>query len=175
MQIIIKNARLSFPSLFKKSVFNGQEGKFEATFLFPKSDTKTKELIDQAIKENLADAKIKVGSDKLFIKDGDDIFAEKGYSGYEDHWAVKAGSNTRIGVVDGKKNPIAEEDGKIYAGCYVNVIVAPWVQNNQYGKRINANCLGVQFVKDGEPFGAGGVDASGDFDTIDDSEDAELL
>ena len=28
----LKNVRLSFPSIFKRSEFNGQEGKFEATF-----------------------------------------------------------------------------------------------------------------------------------------------
>jgi len=36
-----------------------------------------------------------------------------------------------------------------------------WAQNNQYGKRINAQLDGVQFVRDGDPFGDGavGVDA----------------
>jgi len=32
-KIMLKNVRLSFPSLFKKAVFDGKEGKFEATVL----------------------------------------------------------------------------------------------------------------------------------------------
>jgi len=39
--ITLKNVRLSFPSLFKKAVFQGNVGKHEATFMFPKTDTKT--------------------------------------------------------------------------------------------------------------------------------------
>ncbi len=45
----IKNGRLSFPSLFKKATFEGKEGKYEATILFPKSDTKTYDAIIDAI------------------------------------------------------------------------------------------------------------------------------
>ena len=36
----LKNVRLSFPSIFKRSEFNGQEGKFEATFLINKEQQK---------------------------------------------------------------------------------------------------------------------------------------
>jgi len=36
MKINIKNARLSFPSLFQKATFNGDATKFEATLLLDK-------------------------------------------------------------------------------------------------------------------------------------------
>ena len=35
-KIQLKNVRLSFPSIFKRSEFNGEQGKFEATFLLNK-------------------------------------------------------------------------------------------------------------------------------------------
>jgi hypothetical protein len=60
-------------------------------------------------------------------------------------------------VINRDKSPIAEGDNVVYAGCYVNGIVSLWAQNNQYGKRINAQLDGVQFVRDGEPFGDGAV------------------
>jgi hypothetical protein len=38
MKIKLQNVRLSFPSLFQKAVFEGKEGKFEATFLLDKEN-----------------------------------------------------------------------------------------------------------------------------------------
>ena len=168
-KIKIKNARLSFPSLFRKSSFNGEEGKYEATFLIPKKGNE--EWYEETMAEIEAlkkDKKIKVASDKVFIKDGDDI----DYDGYEGCWAVKASNNKRPTCLDRTRSAVTEDDELFYAGCYVNAVVEPWAQNNQYGKRINANLLGVQFVKDGEPFGDGGTSASeDDFDDLGDDDD----
>jgi len=163
----IPNGRISFPSLFKKSSFDGKEGKYEATILFPKSDTKTYDAIMASIEACKKDNKIKVGADKLYIKDGDDIE----YDGYAGCWAVKASNNQRPKVYNRDKTPLVAEDEVIYAGCFVNAIIEPWGQNNNYGKRVNANLLGIQFVKDGEPFGDGGKVASeDDFDDIEEDE-----
>jgi len=166
--IKIQNARLSFPSLFKKASFDGTtEGKYEATLLFPKSDKKTYDAIMKVIDEAKALKKTKVGADKIFIKDGDDI----DYDGYEGMWAVKASNNKRPTVINRDKTPVTEDDEIFYAGCYVNAIIEPWVQDNQFGKRVNSNLLGVQFVKDGEPFGDGGTKVTeDDFDDIEDDE-----
>ncbi len=43
----------------------------------------------------------------------------------------------------------------IYSGCYVNVQLNLWVQNNAHGKRVNAELLAVQFAEDGDAFGGG--------------------
>jgi len=51
-----------------------------------------------------------------------------------------------------------EENGKPYAGCYVNMSIRLWAQDNQFGKRVNAQLRAVQFVKDGEAFGDKPVD-----------------
>ena len=166
-QVKLKNVRLSFPSLFKRSSFDGNEGKFEATFLFPKTDTETYEKVMDAIEKCKVENKnTKIASDKLCIKDGDDIE----YDGYEGMWAVKASNNKRPTLLDRDRSQLAEEDEVLYAGCYVNAIIEPWSQNNKYGKRINSNLLGVQFVKDGEPFGDGPVDVSNEFDDIEDDD-----
>ena len=75
-------------------------------------------------------------------------------------------SNTkRPTLVDRDRAPLIEDDGKPYAGCYVNAIVKPWAQDNQYGKRINFSLEGIQFVRDGEAFGGGGATTE-DFDVI---------
>ena len=163
-KIQLKNVRLSFPSVFRRETFDGNEGKFAATLLIPKDDKKQLDklnaLIDAAVKES----GIKVPKDKYCLKDGDDIE----YAGYEGMWSFKGSSNTRPTVIDRDKSPIAEDDNVIYAGCYVNAVVGVWVQNNQYGKRVNGNLYGIQFVKDGEAFGSGNMDVTDEFDDIED-------
>lgn len=169
-KIMIKGARLSFPSLFHKSEFEGKEGKFEATLLIPKSDTKTYNQIVKAIEAAKKEANKKVVEKNYFIKDGDEIYEEKEYDGYEGHWAIKAANSKRPTVIDRDKTPLTEDDERVYAGCYVNAIISPWVQDNQYGKRVNANLLGIQFVKDGEAFGDATVADVDDFDDVEDDD-----
>ena len=173
-KIKLSNVRISFPSVFRKATFSGEETKFEATFLMDKDAQADKiaEIegkIDDLLKEKLKGVKLK--ADKICLKDGDDI----DYAGYAGNMSIKASSSKRPMVLDRDRSPLAEEDGKIYAGCYVNAVIELWAQNNQYGKRINANLLGVQFVKDGEPF-ADGVSASvDDFDVFDDVDEEDFM
>ncbi len=175
-KIMLKNVRLSFPSLFTKSTFEGNEGKFEATFLIPKSDKKTYKAIMAAIEECKSEAKLnRVKDDMLCIKDGDEIFEDKEYDGYEDHWAIKAGNTKRPLLIDNDKSQLEESDNRLYAGCYVNAQISPWAQDNKFGKRINANLLGVQFVKDGDPFGDAVSASADDFDDESDDYDDEEL
>lgn len=167
-KIQLKNVRLSFPSIFKRSEFNGQQGKFEATFLLNKETQADQiKMLEDRIQAVMAEAKMKVSPDKVCMKDGDFI----DYDGYAGHVSVKASTNRRPTIIDRDKSPLAEEDGKPYAGCYVNAIIDFWPQNNSYGKRINANLFGIQFYKDGDAFGAGDTDVTEDFDAFDDDMD----
>lgn len=170
MKITLKNVRLSFPSLFKKAVFNGEETKYEATLLLDKKKhaeliTELKDAINEKIKTDLKGAK--VASDKICLRDGEDV----SYDGYAGCYSIKAANNRRPIVIDRDKSPLTEADGKPYGGCYVNAIIELWCQNNSYGKRINANLLGVQFFADGEPFASGETASEDDFDAFSDDSD----
>jgi len=169
----LKNVRLSFPSIFQKAVYEGVEGKYEATFLISKKDTEIKKILDDLIKKVISESKVKIPSDKVCLKDGDERFGKDGevYDGYEDHWSLKASNEKRPTVINRDKSPLTEEDEVIYAGCYVNAVIDFWVQNNSYGRRLNANLYGVQFLKDGEAFGIGPVDVINDFDELDENDD----
>jgi hypothetical protein len=170
-KIKLHNVRLSFPSLFRKAVFSGEETKYEATFLLDKEEhaDKVSEIeaaIDRMVRDNLKGAKLK--EDKICLKDGDDI----DYDGYAGKMSIKASNNKRPKVIDRDKSQLTEDDNRLYAGCYVNAVIELWAQNNQWGKRINANLLGVQFYKDGEPFSDGAVASDDDFDMFEvDEED----
>lgn len=169
-KIKLKNVRLSFPSLFRKAQFQGEETKYEATFMLDKEEhadeiAEIKAQVKDAIKEHLKGAK--VPADKICLKDGD----ESGRDEYEGHYTIKCSNNKRPKVIDRDKSPLAEDDGRPYSGCYVNAVLDLWAQNNSYGKRINANLLGVQFFKDGEPFESGSVANDDDFDEVDVEDD----
>jgi hypothetical protein len=171
-KIILKNVRISFPSLFKKAVFNGEETGFEGTFLLDK-ETQADQIesiqaqIKELIKTNLKGAKL--GPDKLCLRDGDLVE----YDGYANHFSLKASSKKRPLVIDRDKSPLVEDDGRPYSGCYVNASIELWAQDNNYGKRINATLLGVQFFKEGQPFGDGSSGSVNDFDAFgsDDEDD----
>jgi hypothetical protein len=167
-QIKLKNVRLSFPSLFHKAAFQGNETKYEGTFLLNKkthadSITEIQSAIAEKIKTDLKGAKL--GADKICLKDGDEL----DYDGYAGHFRIKGANGKRPLVIGKDKSPVTEDDNVFYAGCYVNAIIELWAQDNGFGKRINANLLAVQFAGDGEPFSDGGSSVGvDDFDVVDD-------
>lgn len=173
-KIKLQNVRLSFPSLFRKAVFSGEETKFEGTFLLNKEEhtQKIAEIeiaIDSLIADKLKGAKLK--ADKICLKDGDDIE----YDGYAGHMSIKASNAKRPMVLDRDRTPLSEDDNRPYSGCYVNAVLELWAQDNQYGKRINANLLGVQFFKDGQPFGDGVSASASDFEAFGDDDDDDFM
>jgi hypothetical protein len=168
MKIKIPSARLSFPSLFNMASFGGEStGKFEATFILDKKEhAKQIEEIEGAIAKLQKELKVKLASDKLCLKDGDEMERPE----YQGKMTIKASTKKRPMVINRDKTPITEDDNVVYAGCYVNAIITLWAQNNSYGKRVNAQLDGVQFVRDGEPFGDGGISVD-QFDGFDDGDD----
>jgi hypothetical protein len=163
----LQNVRLSFPSLFNKAVFNGNVTKYEGTFLMPKGSPQhkqTQDAIDAFIAEKFQ-GKAPKGLKITCFTDGD----EKDYDGYEGQMALKGGSTKRVLLIDKDKTPLVEEDGRLYAGCYVNAIVEFWYSDHPLGgKQILGNLLGVQFAKDGDSFGDNTGASIDDFDELDD-------
>lgn len=169
MQVKVKNARLSFPSLFQTAKFGGEDtGKYEATFILDKTEhAEAIKQIKAGIKK-VADERLKgkvPPAEKLCLKDGDDLDRPE----FGGKMAIKVSTKKRPLVIDRDKTPLVEADNKPYAGCYVNGIMTLWAQDNQYGKRVNGQLDGVQFYADGEPFGEAGVSVD-DFDDVSDDD-----
>lgn len=190
-EVILKNVRLSFPSLFKPYAQESDDGEdrevFKASFLIPKNDPegnlkKIKAAAEQAkIKKWGADPKQwpKLKADRVCLRDGD----EENWDGYAGHMYLSASSPvTRPpSVVTNRKDKDGRwieakvgQAGAPYAGCFVNAIVRVWVQDNKYGKRINASLESVQFRSDGEAFGAAPVDPNDKFDDDDVSDPGDF-
>jgi hypothetical protein len=150
--LILKNVRLSYEHVFEPWAKNaGEDKKFSATALLDKKThadeiAKLQEILTARQKEVF---KKRLPADKLCLRDGD----LTGKEGYEGQMYLASSEKTRPTVLDKDgKTPVAASDDRIYSGCYVNMMVRLWDQNNQYGSRINANLLGVQFMADGDKF-----------------------
>jgi hypothetical protein len=172
MKVKLTNVRLAFPVLFEARTVNG-EGKpaFSASFLLDPADPQVKALnqaIEQVAKDKWgakADAILKQmrAQDKVALHDGD---LKANYDGFPGNLYVSARSATRPLVIDKDKSPLTEQDGKPYAGCFVNASIELWPQDNNYGKRVNASLRGVQFFRDGDSFAGGGAASEDEFDDI---------
>ncbi len=181
----LNKVRISFPRLFKaEAMKDGDRPAYSGKLLMKKGDDQHKAVM-AAIK-TVAQAKWgknwqKVykelkAKDRIFITDGNNKTDDDGeiMDGYEGNWCISARSYVKPTVVD--RNPevrLAEEDGKIYSGCYVNAFVAIWAQSGEYGKRINCQLQGVQFCEDGQSFGGGRAADPGVFDSLADEFDGE--
>lgn len=177
----LENVRLSFPHLFKPKSFGGDddskaqsEPKFRCAFILDKKkNAKTIESIKKAVAYALKDKygdKIPKGF-KGCLRDGSEKEDMDGYG--PDVMFVSAGTTKRPVVVDRDRTPLTEDDGKPYAGCYVNASIRVWVQDNKFGKRVNAQLRAVQFAKDGESFGEAPVNADEEFSDLGESESAD--
>ena len=173
--IMMKKVRLSFPSVFEHGSFGGNTtGKYEATFLLPKSDEKTYNKIVKAIESLVAEKKTKVPKAKWFIKDGDETDDEHA----QGHWIVKTANKNRPTLIDRSRNIITKEDNEIdpmfFGGATVNASISMWYQDNEFGKRVNGNLAGIQYVsgdikEDG--FSDTGTADAGDFDEEEDDDE----
>lgn len=171
-KVLLKNVRLSFPQLFTPRAFQaGQDPRFEASFIFdPANKDHAAQLAEiKAEIVRLAEetfGKGKVPRDlKTCLVDGN----TKDYAGYKDMIVLASHNKVRPTVVNRARGPVAEGDPQApYAGCYVNATINLWVQNNQFGKRVNASLRAIQFVDDGEAFGRGPVDADNEFEALED-------
>lgn len=167
----LESVRLSFPHLWTAHAMEeGQEAKFSATFIMDnEKHAKLIALIEKTVERLALDHWKKKMSFKTCLRDGNDKADLDGYG--DGVMFMAAARKTRPVVVDRQVSPVTEADGVIYAGCYVNATVRLWVQDNKWGKRVNAELRAVQFVKDGESFGAGQVSAEDEFKSLDEELD----
>jgi len=164
----LENVRLSFPQLFTaKAMKEGQEAKYSATFILDNQVhgallDRLEPLIDRLALDYWK-KKIRFAS---CLRDGNEKSDMDGYG--DGVMFISTSRKTRPAVVDRLVNPVTEEDGIIYAGCYVNATIRLWVQDSHGQKRVNAELRAVQFLRDGDSFGAGNVNVEEEFDKVED-------
>lgn len=183
--------RLAFAQgIFEKTAVGDGEPAFNCVFIIDPKSKYVKTLDDAVIAAAQAQPKWK-GTDKKsgrpmyeiivekLINDGkvawlkDDYCNKNGepFDGFEDNYALKARSGVAPLVIDRDKTRLTKADGKPYSGCYVIAQVEIWAQDNQYGRRINSQLKGVQFLRDGDAFGGGRPADEDDFEDLSVEED----
>lgn len=101
------------------------------------------------------------GQDKLFYHDGN---TKSELEGFEGNWFIALGSKGPVPMFAQDRSECGEKE--CFSGSYCNFMIEVWAQDNsEGGKRLNASVYGVQKVRDGDAFAAGGPPAdANDFD-----------
>lgn len=169
MNVTLNNVRLSFPALWepRKGPDATSKASYQAAFLLDKKDNAAdiaavKAAIAAITKETFKGKQ----PPKICLRDGSEKPDLEGYG--DGVMFINARSDKRPHVIGRKMEAIGPDDGIVYAGCYVNATVRLWGQDNNYGKRINAQLRAIQFVKKGDAFGDGDIDVMKEFKPLDD-------
>lgn len=120
-----------------------------------------------------------------FWLDGD---RKPDYQDYPGNWVAQAHRREGDGrpmVIDSDGTPIFDEDGnvragkagRIYSGCYVNLHVEIWPQDNASGKAMRAGLLGVQRYagRVGDSFGGARAPVANAFEAVTEGASADDL
>lgn len=188
-EVVLKDVRLSFPHIWKKqAATEDATPKFSAAFLMDPSTPAGKKNVkscEKAIADVMKEKwkkEVRLKPGREGMQDGDEQISDNTgevYDGYEGMMVVSAKNGNRIPIVDADKTTLAEEDGKPYAGCYVNAVIRFFAVDDakKGGKGIFASLEAIQFKRDGEAFGAAPVDVDDYFDEegFDDDEDGDDL
>ena len=187
--IFLTNVRLSFPHLAEPHAPGNNPNavkKYSADFLMSPDDAGYKKFMEEYAKlalEKWGDQSSQVmqmiqserklrcfgqGNEKVNKK------TFQPYDGYADMVYIGANRDQMPQMIQADGQPVdgtntmayQNEARKMYGGCYVNVALRPWLQDNQYGKGVRCDLVAVQFAKDGEAFGEGTPDASGMFGQV---------
>lgn len=169
-KVVTGKCRLSYANLFEaRAQAEGQEPKYSVTLLIPKSDTKTVEKINAAIKAAREVFVARNGAASLpaqpkhTFHDGDglrpsgDPFSPE----CKGHYVITVSNKNKPVVVDLAKNEITDPS-VVYSGCYARAAINFYGYNTNGNKGISASLLSVQKIADGEPFGI--VGSANDFD-----------
>jgi hypothetical protein len=171
--IRVDGGRLSYPHLAEPwSKNETDKKKYSATVLCPKETHQAvKELIKAEMDAMLiANKTPKLAPAHKFLKDGD----QGSKTEEEGNWVIKASENPdKPPALRNRKGQLltpTQAAAVFQPGVEVRILLKPWFQNNQHGKKINANLIGVQFVADdGTRFGEGAIeDEEGAWDPLDD-------
>jgi hypothetical protein len=106
--------------------------------------------------------------DKLCIHNGD--ISKPGQEAYAGKLFISASNNARpriLATVNGVNQEVDKSsDFAPYSGCRINATIRIWAQDNKWGKRINAELTGVQFIGHDARLSGGGRVASLDEFTV---------
>jgi hypothetical protein len=179
-KVITGVTRLSYCNLNAPKSINGGEARYSASVLIPKTDKKTLDLIEKAVKSAYDEGKAKLQGNgkscpslavlKTPLRDGDEERPDD--EAYQGHYFLNANNREKPGIVDANRDPIYDSS-EIYSGIYARCSLSFYAFNSNGNKGIACALNHVQKLKDGEPLG-GRTKAEDDFNdgyTADEEDD----
>ena len=168
--------RWSYANVWDAKSINGGAPKYSVSLIIPKSDTKTVEKIQAAIKAAYEEGQSKLKGNgksvpalsviKTPLRDGD---AERpDDEAYKNSYFINANSATAPGIVDADRNPILERS-EVYSGVYGRASINLYAFNSNGNRGIACGLNNLQKISDGEPLG-GKSRVEDDFNTDDDDD-----
>ena len=166
--------RWSYANVWEPKSINGGAPKYSVSLIIPKSDTKTVEKIQAAIKAAYEEGQGKLKGNgktvpalsvlKTPLRDGDTERPDD--SAYADSYFINANSAAAPGIVDADRQSIIDRS-EVYSGVYGRASISFYAFNSNGNKGIACGLNNLQKVKDGEPLG-GKSRAEDDFSTEED-------
>ena len=169
--------RASYANIWQPKSTDGGKEKYGVSIIIPKSDTKTVDAINAAIKAAYDEGKSKLKGNgktvpalpglKTPLRDGDEERPDD--ENYADSYFLNANSDYEPQIFDRFKDPITDQK-KVYSGCYCKFFINFYAFSFNGNKGIAAGLNGIQLIRDGEPLG-GRKNAADIFDVEDDDDD----
>lgn len=96
------------------------------------------------------------------VRDGD----QAGKKEYKGNWSLNASERENRppalrdingGRIDREHVGVAKIDSMFMSGYWYDILVRPWAQKNDYGRKVNFNILALKVNRKDETFGEGGI------------------
>lgn len=180
--ITVKNVRLSYPHLFKPADYQGDGNFSYSTKCLVAKGSDTDKAIKAAINSAAQEAwpkdwqkkitqLVAMGPMKNCYTDGDTTGKDENI-GMMVLSAKRPVAKGAPQIIDRDTSPLKESDGRPYAGCFADVSVEIYCQNQAGKEGIRCSLRWVQFRKDGDAFTGGSSFVSPDeFEAIEDEAD----
>lgn len=168
--------RWSYANVWEAKSINGGQPKYSISLIIPKSDKRTIDKIQAAIKAAYEEGQSKLKGNgksvpalsvlKTPLRDGDTERPDD--EAYKDSYFINANSSTAPGIVDADRQVIIDHS-EVYSGVYGRASINFYAFNSNGNRGIACGLNNLQKIRDGEPLG-GKSRAEDDFATEDEDD-----
>lgn len=168
--------RWSYANVWEPKSINGSKPKYSVSLIISKSDTKTVQAIEDAIKAAYEEGHSKLKGNgksvpalaviKTPLRDGD--MERPDDAVYANAYFINANATEAPGIVDANRQEIIDRS-EVYSGVYGRASISFYAYNANGNKGIACGLNNLQKISDGEHLG-GKASAEDDFATEDDDD-----
>ena len=166
----------SYCNVWEPKSINGSNPKYSVQLRIPKTDKKTLDKIESAMRAAYEEGQVKLKGNgrsippyetlKKPLRDGDIEFPDD--DSYKGYMFVNANNTIAPGIVDADRQPILERR-EVYSGVFGRASISFYAFNSNGNKGIACSLNNLQKIRDGEPLG-GHSRAEDDFATEEDDD-----